>query len=226
MTKAVFIDYTGTIMREKNKYSIEMAENIAANSSVKNVTEVFKIWWTLIGELENSCYGDKYRTQEWILEKAISILKEKYHYTGNGDALISLAHLFWSKSPAFDDVKDFFEKCHLPIYIITNNGEKYVRIFLEDNGLHCAGIICGDMVNAYKPHKELFLKALQMSGCNASDVVHIGDSMKSDVKGAFGAGIFPILLDRSGSTVFDTCKVAYSLTEILPLVSGEEDISC
>ena len=97
---------------------------------------------------------------------------------------------------------------------------------MEDNGLHSARIICGDMVNAYKPRKELFLRALQMSGCNASDVVHIGDSMKSDVNGAFGARISPVLLDRSGSTVSNTCKVVYSLAEILPFVSGKEDIPC
>ena len=34
MIKAVFLDYTGTIMREQNRYSLEMARLIAENSSL------------------------------------------------------------------------------------------------------------------------------------------------------------------------------------------------
>ena len=36
---------------------------------------------------------------------------------------------------------------------------------LEQNGLTAAGIISGEMVRAYKPHKEVFDYALKISGC-------------------------------------------------------------
>ena len=44
------------------------------------------------------------------------------------------------------------------------------------------------MVRACKPHRELFDKALEVSGCNADEVLHIGDSYGSDVLGARAAG--------------------------------------
>lgn len=209
-------------MREQNRYTLEMAKTIASQSSLQDISEIFKIWWTIIKDLENTSYGDNYLTEDEIVEKALDVLAETYHYRGDRNAFVELAHCFWSKSPAFEDVKGFFDQCPLPIYIITNNGAEYVNTFLHDNGLHCAGIVCGDMVKAYKPHRELFQKALKTSGCNADEVIHIGDSVISDVKGAQNVGIRPILLDREHKTISDECLTVTSLTEVLPLLTSEQ----
>ncbi|MDD3337600.1 MAG: HAD-IA family hydrolase [Lachnospiraceae bacterium] len=83
------------------------------------------------------------------------------------------------------------------------------------NDLKPAGIISGDMVRAYKPYKELFEKALQVSGCQAGEVLHVGDSMSSDVKGARNVGITPILIDREQKKQDDSVKTIKELTEIL-----------
>lgn len=105
------------------------------------------------------------------------------HTGGNGCSdtkrkiiLILIKQKIWSKSPIFDDVADFFARCPLPIYIVTNNGMEYVQVAMKDNHLNPAGIICGDMVKVYKPHKEIFGKALKISGCHADEknvVLHI-----------------------------------------------------
>lgn len=220
MLKAVFIDYTGTIMREKNRYTLEMARRIADESSLHDIPEIFKIWWSLIKQLEDASYQDAYLTEDQIAERALTVLEERYGFHGSHEACMELAHSFWSKSPAFEDVKDFFERCPVPIYIITNNGTEYVDVFLRDNGLRCAGVVCGDMVRAYKPHRELFLKALELSGCHADEVIHIGDSVTSDVNGARSAGIRPCLLDRERKAGPGDFQTAASLTEVLDLIES------
>lgn len=50
----------------------------------------------------------------------------------------------------------------------------------------------------YSDAKELFEKALEVSGLRANEVIHIGDSMSSDVKGALSVDVTPILIDREG----------------------------
>lgn len=216
MLKAVFLDYTGTIMKEKNRYTLEMAQSIATHSSLRDIPEIFRVWWALIKEFEDASYMEHYLTEDQIAEKALDILDEKYGFCGSHAEFMELAHCFWSKSPAFEDVRDFFEQCPLPIYIITNNGSEYVNVFLQDNGLRCAGVVCGDMVKAYKPHKELFLKALAVSGCKADEVIHIGDSVTSDVRGAQSAGIRPVLLDREHRAMSGDYLTVTSLMELLP----------
>lgn len=221
MLKAVFLDYTGTIAQEQNGYALKMAQLIAENSSLHDMPEIFRIWWAMLKELEDASYGDSYRTEDQIAEKALDLLGEKYGFCGSREAFMELAHLFWSKSPAFGDVKEFFERCPLPVYIVTNNGEEYVNVFLRDNGLRCQGIVCGDMVKAYKPHRELFVRALEISRCAPDEAVHIGDSVTSDVRGAQSAGIRPILLDRGRKNAAAGYLTAASLTEVLPYLRGD-----
>ena len=54
-------------------------------------------------------------------------------------------------------------------------------------------------VGAEKPHPPIFLAALAKAGAEPRDVVHVGDQITSDVEGARGVGISPILLDRDGN---------------------------
>lgn len=53
-------------------------------------------------------------------------------------------------------------------------------------------------IGAEKPHPPIFLAALERAGVAASEAIHVGDQYHSDVLGARGAGINPLLLDRDG----------------------------
>ena len=218
MIKAVFIDYTGTLMREENKYAMQMAQLIADNSTIADPRAVVKIWWKLVKEFEETSYQDGYITEEEIVARAVKILENEYELKAKPEAIYELVHKFWAKAPAFEDVKPFFSQCKLPIYVITNNAEDYVNVFLSDNDLHCAGVICGDMVRAYKPHGEIFEKALEISGCTAEEVIHVGDSVISDVNGALAVGISPCLLDRKQAVKSNQYTICSSLDDVLKLL--------
>ena len=215
MIKAIFVDYTGTIIKEDNQYVIEAAKLVALNSKISDMKEVLMRWWKLVKSLENQSYQDNFLTEEEILVKAFDIFRKEYSVMVEPEKFYSLVHKAWSKAPAFEDVKPFFDQCKLPIYVITNNAAGDVRIFLSDNHLQCAGIISGNMVNAYKPHREIFEKALEISGCQADEVIHIGYSVTSDVNGALNAGITPILLDRRGEKKSEEYRVCSSFHEII-----------
>ena len=131
------------------------------------------------------------------------------------DELYNLCRRFWMYAPAFEDVEEFFRNCPLPVYIISNNGLQYVEEGMRHKGFHPAGIVCADMVRAYKPHRELFEKALEISSCRAEEAVHIGDSITSDVKGALSAGICPLLLDRKEKTEEKDWITVHSLREAI-----------
>ena len=55
--------------------------------------------------------------------------------------------------------------------------------------------------------------AWKISGCAAGEVIHIGDSIVSDVKGASAAGITPVLIDRKTKEQSADYKVIHRLTE-------------
>ncbi len=215
MLKAVFLDYTGTIIKEGGKDMEEVVMRICKNSDLHEPKEVIAFLWNLIKNYEKKSYGDAYITEDEIVDRALQDCVEKINLKENLEELHTLIQKFWIYAPAFEDAKEFFKRCTLPIYVITNNGVQYVEKGMIHKGLKPAGIISADMAGAYKPHKELFEKALEVSGYEKNQVIHIGDSVSSDVEGARAAGICPVLLNRKGDVKRNDVQVIHSLTEIL-----------
>ena len=54
-------------------------------------------------------------------------------------------------------------------------------------------------VGAEKPHAPIFQAALAKAGAEPAESVHVGDQLTSDVEGARGVGITPVLIDRDGN---------------------------
>ena len=75
-------------------------------------------------------------------------------------------------------------------------------------------------VGAEKPHPPIFLAALEKAGAAPHEAVHVGDQLTSDVDGARGVGINPVLLDRDGNhTAIKGCPRIESLVELPELVA-------
>jgi putative hydrolase of the HAD superfamily len=70
------------------------------------------------------------------------------------------------------------ERCGLP-------GRFSFVVFSQDVGLE-------------KPHPGIFDAACKQAGCDPSDLMHVGDSLESDVAGANGAGVISVWLNRDG----------------------------
>lgn len=214
MVKAVFIDYTGTTVQEGGDELQEIIMRICRNSNIHDPKEAVGRWWELMKQYEESSYKEAYLTEDEIVEKVLSDLCRRDGLKENLDELHELFRGFWVNAPLFDDAERFYNRCEVPVYVITNNGVPYVEESMKKKGLSPAGIISADMVRAYKPHREVFEKALQISGCRAEETVHIGDSYDSDVLGAQAAGIRPVLVDRTGKQQHNDILTVQSLTDI------------
>ncbi|MFC2045434.1 HAD family hydrolase [Chloroflexota bacterium] len=57
-------------------------------------------------------------------------------------------------------------------------------------------IVTSGEVGADKPQPPIFLRALELAGVNASEAIYVGDQYGTDVVGARGVGINPVLIDR------------------------------
>ena len=214
MAKAVFIDYTGTILQERGEDLEAMIRRVASHSRADRDT-ILAWWWKKLRELEYASFGDSYMTEEEICLKLAGMAEKEWGLRDNPEELLQLNKNYWINGPLFSDVQDFFRNCPLPIYIITNISDRYVRIFLKRNDLHVNGIICGDMVKAYKPRPEIFRRALEISGSAPEETVHIGDSVEADAEAAQAAGLIPLLLDRPKKSTDQRFRTVYSLTEAL-----------
>ena len=83
---------------------------------------------------------------------------------------------------------------------LLSNVNRELEPLLRELGIQPYLDVCitSKEVGAQKPHPSIFLAALERLGLKPYEALHVGDQYQSDVLGAKGVGITPVLLDREG----------------------------
>ena len=212
--KAVFLDFTGTMVKEDEPNTRELLAYFMSHSPVKDPAQVLAIVWGMIKKIELECHGDSFVGNDEMAERILAHCVSEHGLRGDLEHMHDIWRNIWVYAPLYEDVRPFFDRADRPIYVVTNEDLIYIRKAMEINDLHPAGIISAEMVRACKPHGEIFRLALETAGVRPEEAVHIGDSVSADVEPAKAAGITPILIDRSGKAHAGDYRVIRSLDEL------------
>lgn len=71
-----------------------------------------------------------------------------------------------------------------------------------------------DEVGSAKPDAKIFEVAMSAAGCTSNEMIHIGDSIETDVNGALNAGVTPIWFNANGDENSLGIKEVRSLTDL------------
>lgn len=110
----------------------------------------------------------------------------------------------------------------LVVGVVSNWSERLATLL---GGLGIADrvrfIISSAEIRAEKPERAIFERALFRSGVVAEEAIHVGNDLEMDVRGALGAGMRAVLLDRSGRLrePVDGVPVISDLRGLLDLVA-------
>ena len=99
---------------------------------------------------------------------------------------------------------------------ILSNGNSYPErcglggifqfaVFSQDHGIE-------------KPNPRIFRIALEKAGCSKEELLHVGDSLESDVKGAFKSGVRCVWLNRQCLENDTEIKADYEVSSLLELL--------
>lgn len=214
MLKALFIDFYGTVVHEDGEVIKQVSQEIYNTGEVSDKSEIGAYWWNEFQEAFNSAYGDRFETQRKLEYQSLKKTIEYFKSTANAQELSDLMFAHWIKPPIFEESKQFFEMCPVPIYIVSNIDRDDILKAIEYHGLNPAGIFTSEDAKSYKPRKELFEFALNSTGLSVEQVVHIGDSLSSDVKGASTIGIGVIWINRSKKDIPNGVITVENLLEV------------
>ena len=120
----------------------------------------------------------------------------------------------------YGDVKPTLEflNQHLPCGLISNSNSYPERCGLEDT---FSFVVFSQDVGVEKPNPAIFEVALGKMGCGAEELIHVGDSLESDVAGANAIGAVSVWLNREGvenDTFIIPDFEINTLTELLDLI--------
>jgi 2-haloacid dehalogenase/putative hydrolase of the HAD superfamily len=112
---------------------------------------------------------------------------------------------YWRDPPLQPDAAAFVAQCPVPVYVVSNADEDDLREALRRCGLaqlefgqgqrlpaqpgRVVGAVTSEEARAYKPEPAIFEIALARTGWRRDRVLHVGDSLHSDVGGARRAGL-------------------------------------
>ena len=81
-------------------------------------------------------------------------------------------------------------------------------------------VVASAVVGSAKPHRDIFLYALDRTDVRAEETVYVGDNYLADVLGSRSAGLHPILIDRDGTAPKIDAPVVRALTDVLAVVDN------
>ncbi len=201
MIKAVFIDFYGTIVYEDGEIVSKISDRIYQSGNAQSASQVGSYWWERFKILFENSYGENFRTQRDL--EMQSLVDTINHFISSEDGIKLSNEMFeyWVKPPIFEESKQFLDSCLVPVYVVSNIDRADVLQAIDYHGLKPAGVFTSEDAKSYKPRKELFEYALKSTGLSVDEVVHIGDSLSSDVAGASAVGISVIWVNRSNREV-------------------------
>ena len=214
MIKAIFIDFYGTVVYEDGEVIEKVEQEIFDTGNAVTKSEIGSYWWKEFQTAFHNAYGDRFETQRKLEFDSLEKTIHHFSSTADAEALSSLMFAYWVKPPVFEESKQFLERCSVPVYVVSNIDRADVLQAIEYHGLNPAGIFTSEDAKSYKPRRELFEYALESTGLSAEEVVHIGDSLSSDINGAASAGIKAIWVNRNNREVPEDVIAVNNLLEV------------
>ncbi len=218
MIKAFFIDFYGTVVHEDGTVVKQISEILSKTGNGADVSEIDKFWGKDFRNKFEEAYGENYESQRELERQSIQDTIEHFDSNADADELADMLFEQWVKPPIFEDSKEFMENSPLPVYIVSNIDKADIEEAIQFHGLNPAGVFTSEDAKSYKPCGRIFDMALEEAGLRPNEVIHIGDSIGSDVKGARRKGIRAILINRSGKEVPDGVECISSLKDALSVL--------
>lgn len=119
----------------------------------------------------------------------------------------------------YPDSLVFLDAVKLPVYILSNIDRADIMMALAQHHLSFAQVITSEDVRSYKPRAEMFHAGLQEAVLEPHEVLHVGDSVSSDVAGACAMGIPVAWINRTGKTLSGEYTPSYVIKELTDILS-------
>jgi len=194
---AILLDFYGTVVEEDGEPIGHVCDEIVrASSKATTAKEVSSYWGRVFNQMCLGSYGSTFR-RERELEQA-SLQEVLLHFDADLDSekLSQAVYDYWTRPAIFPESRGVIANCGVPICLLSNIDNADLASALKHNGLSFDLVVTSEDCKAYKPRPEPFEKALSLLGLSNEEVLHVGDSLSSDVRGARALAIPVLWINR------------------------------
>ncbi len=225
--EALLIDFYGTISAgDREAVEATCADVVAAcrlSSTISPAALAIRWGERFFAQIEQSSHNTFRTLYEWEVESLRLTLAE-LGVAPDPEPLVARLERYWRDPPVYDDAIEFLSSVDLPVCCVSNADTKPLLTAIERHKLRFDAIVTSEDARSYKPNAEIFRRAVRALGTDTDALVHVGDSLHSDVGGASSLGIATVWVERN-SRIHDIgeCRPDWtidSLTGIREILSS------
>ncbi|WP_018500870.1 HAD family hydrolase [Parafrankia discariae] len=220
----ILLDFYGTVVAEDDHTIDIVCEQVrltAAGRFDPTAAQVGAFWRHVFQEETGRSVAEAFRTQRDITLSSLARTLRRFGSTADPYELCTPQFDLWRQPMLCADTRAFLDAVDLPVCVVSNIDRADLRAAIDHHRLPLDLLVTSEDARCYKPHPAIFQSATRLLGLPADAVLHIGDSLTSDVAGAHALGIPTIWVNRSGrprpADLTSIAEVA-DLTGALPLL--------
>jgi len=198
--QAVLLDFYGTLVEEDEAVTQQISRRLAAASPARPATEAVGSFWSRCFQrlCAESC-GPAFRSQRRVEIQSLEQTLREFRADGlSADELCRDQFEYWRRPSILPEVKSVLAACPVSVCVVSNTDDDDLQSALRHVGLRFDMVVTSEDCRSYRPRPEMFEKALSLLGLPAGEVLHIGDSIRSDIAGAKAAGIPMLWINPDG----------------------------
>ncbi len=166
-----------------------------------------------------------HHSSEWRRQSLIMVCEEVGYDSGDATAISDGAMECFLKArqdvELFDDAQT----------VLAELSKRYMLIGLTNGNARLEETVIGGFFEAHlraetvgeaKPGPRMFLEALKIANCDASECVHVGDDWTNDCEAAAKLGIQPVQTALLGQQAFEGVPCIRQLSELPHLINQLE----
>lgn len=217
--EGILLDFYGTVVHEDDDLVDQVCRNIARSATARcSAEDVGTYWWERFQCRFANSYGASFETQRTIERTSIQETLDHFDASGNADEFAALLFEQWQSPIVHDDAAQFLDQVRVPVVVISNIDRADIEAAIGHADLRINKVLTSEDVRSYKPRAELFQAGLDALDLDPTQVLHVGDSIQSDVAGADALGTATAWVNRTNKPcppgIEPTIEVA-SLNELL-----------
>lgn len=197
--RGLLLDFYGTLVAEDDavisSICARMGESLGDPEKAKRFG---RRWSELFAEMCCSSFGERFQTQRAIELDSLAVAMKEVGVRGDpAEASLEL-YEYWQNPATYADSHEFLATCSLPVCVVSNIDTKDIEAAAAAHGWSFENLITSEMLRSYKPRPEMFLAGLDRLGMKPAEVLHVGDSLSADIRGASAVGMDTAWINQKG----------------------------
>jgi 2-haloalkanoic acid dehalogenase type II len=194
---AVFLDFYGTISAGDREAVTAACRRLVSAFNLRQTAEELAVAWgerffALIGRSNHESFKTLLECECTSLNETLSPIVGEFDPTPFVEGL----ERYWRAPPLHADAAEALRRLRLPVCCVSNADERPLADAIARHGLRFDAVVSSESARCYKPDEGIFRRAAETLAVDPARVLHVGDSLHSDVSGAAKLGITTVWLRR------------------------------